>query len=188
MPYLQNASTFLVGALFSFALYVVLLRFWMQWVRADFRNEIGQFIISVTNPLVLPLRRLLPSIGVIDTATVVLALIVSLLKYCVLLLIVGAIGQYSIPKLLSLGIAGTVEATIYLFIGAIFIGIIASWISPNSYNPVLNVARSISEPLLAPVRNLIPAFGGLDFSPIVVLLFLQFSLRLIVAPLYGLAL
>ena len=84
MPYLQNASTFLVGALFSFALYVVLLRFWMQWVRADFRNEIGQFIISVTNPLVLPLRRLLPSIGVIDTATVVLALIVSLLKYCFL--------------------------------------------------------------------------------------------------------
>lgn len=186
MPYLQNASTFLVGAIFSFALYIVLLRFWMQWVRADFRNEIGQFVISITNPLVLPLRRLLPSIGVIDTATVVLAIVVSTVKFCVLLIISNDITNYSIPKLISFGFASVIESTIYLFMGAIFIGIVASWISPQNYNPILNVARSISEPLLAPARNLIPSMGGLDFSPMIVLLFLQFSLRLIVAPLYNL--
>lgn len=188
MPYLQNATTFLIGSLFSFALYIVLLRFWMQWVRADFRNEIGQFIITATNPLVLPLRRIIPSIGVIDTATVVLAIIISALKYCALLLIIGAISQYSIPKILSLGLANAVESTIYLFMATIFIGIIASWINPNTYNPVLSIAQSISEPLIAPVRNVIPSLGGLDFSPMLVLLFLQFSLRLIVAPLYSLAL
>lgn len=186
MPYIQNASTFLVGALFSFALYAVLLRFWMQWVRADFRNEIGQFVITATNPVVLPLRKILPSIGVIDTATVVLAMLVSLLKFGVLLLISGELAKYSIPRVISFGFAGVIEATIYLFMAAIFIGIIASWINPHSYNPVLSVARSISEPLLAPARNLIPAFAGLDFSPMIVLLFLQFSLRLIVAPLYNL--
>jgi YggT family protein len=123
---------------------------------------------------------------VIDTATVVLAILVSLLKFCVLLLISGDIANVSIQRLISFGIAGTIEATIYLFMAAIFVGIIASWVSPNNYNPILNVARAISEPLLAPARNLIPTMGGLDFSPMIVLLFLQFSLRLIVAPLYNL--
>jgi YggT family protein len=188
MPYFQNAITFLIGAVFSFALYIVLLRFWMQWVRADFRNQIGQFVITATNPAVLPLRQVMPSVGIIDTATVVLALLISFCKYCALLLVVGALGEVSFLKLISLAVAGTIEATIYLFMAAIFIGIIASWISPNSYNPVLGVANAIGEPILAPARNLIPPFSGLDFSPMIVLLFLQFSLRLIVAPLYNLPL
>lgn len=197
MPYLQNATTFLVGALLSLALYTVLLRFWMQWVRADFRNEIGQFVISMTNPLVVPLRRILPSIGVIDTATVLLTILISTLKFYVIYLIAGRISDVfmivdivdpSILKVISLGFAGTIEATIYLFMATIFIGIIASWINPHGYHPILSIARSISEPLLAPARNLIPSLGGLDFSPMIVLLFLQFSLRLIVAPLYNLPL
>jgi len=74
MPYLQNATNFLIQAIIGFAIYVVLMRFWMQWVRADFRNQLGQFVIVLTNPAVIPLRKVLPSIKTIDTATIVLAL------------------------------------------------------------------------------------------------------------------
>ena len=76
MQYLINASTYLIEVIFSLALYVVLLRFWMQWVRADFRNQLGQFVITVTNPLVMPLRKIVPSIRTIDTATLLLAYII----------------------------------------------------------------------------------------------------------------
>lgn len=186
MPYIQNAITFLIASIFSFALYIVLTRFWMQWVRADFRNDIGQFVISVTNPAVIPLRKVLPSVGVIDTATVVLTLLICTLKFFVIVTIAGGLGSISLLKLLSLGLAGTIEATIYLFMAAIFVNIIASWVSPHSHHPILSIARSISEPLLAPARRILPAFGGIDFSPMLVFLFLQFSLRLIVAPLFNL--
>ena len=80
MFYFQNAADFLVQAVLGFAIYIVLLRFWMQWVRADFRNQLGQFIITVTNPIVIPLRKILPSIRTIDTATIVLGLIVAFIK------------------------------------------------------------------------------------------------------------
>lgn len=188
MPYFQNATSFLVEALFGFALYIVLIRFWMQWVRADFRNELGQFIIKVTNPIVIPLRKIIPSIGLVDTATVVLAILIALAQITTLVAIAGALGSVSMLKLSSYAIATVLNSSIYVFIGAILIGIIVSWINPHSYNPIVNVANSISEPILAPARKLIPPMGGIDFSPMVVMLFLSFSQRLLIAPLYGLAL
>lgn len=174
---MQNATNFLFQAIIGFALYIVLLRFWMQWVRADFRNELGQFIISVTNPVVIPLRKLLPSIKTIDTATLVLALLVALFKvFMFLLLTVYSAGTFGY-LLMTIGLF--LKASIYLFIAAILIGIIASWVAPHSYHPILQVARSIGDPLLQPARRVIPPLGGLDFSPMVVLLFLGFTLRLI---------
>lgn len=187
MPYIQNASTFIVETLFNLALYIVLLRFWMQWVRADFRNEFGQFIIKATNPIIIPLRRIIPSIGVIDTATVLLAIIVALLKIVALMLIVGgSLNSYSILKILSVAVASVLDSSIYVFLGAIFIGIIASWLNPHSYHPVLSIARSIGEPLLSPARQLLPSMGGIDFSPMLVILFLRVSQMLLIAPLYSL--
>jgi len=189
MPYIQNASTFLIEALFNFALYIVLVRFWMQWVRADFRNEVGQFIISATNPLIVPMRRVIPSIGVIDTATVLLAVTIALVKLYVLVLVAGGgLSSYSLLKLLSTAVATVLDSSIYVFLAAIFIGIIASWLNPNSYHPVLIIARSISAPLLTPARRLIPPLGGIDFSPMLVILFLRVSQILLIAPLYRLPL
>jgi len=182
MPYLQNASDFLLQALIGFALYIVLLRFWMQWVRADFRNEFGQFIISLTNPVVIPLRKVLPSIGTIDTATVFLAYLIGIVKIVAFLALRNATDQASPLDYALWGLGLFIKYSIYLFIAAIFIQIIASWVNPHSYHPILNVARSISNPILAPAQRIIPSIGGLDLSPILVLLFLQFSLRLIVAP------
>lgn len=187
MPYIQNASTFLIEALFNFALYIVLIRFWMQWVRADFRNDFGQFIISMTNPVIVPIRRVIPSIGVIDTATVLLAVIIALVKIYVLVLVAGGgLSSYSLLKILSVAIATVLDSSIYVFLGAIFIGIIASWLNPNSYHPILTVARAISEPLLAPARKLVPSLGGIDFSPMLVILFLRVTQILLIAPLYSL--
>jgi len=182
MPYLQNATNFLTQAIIGFALYIVLLRFWMQWVRADFRNQLGQFIITVTNPLVIPLRRVLPSISTIDTATVVLALLISFIKVFTFF----ALTNYGTPSamlyaMMSLGV--TIKYSIYLMIACIFIQIIASWVNPHSYHPIITVARSISNPIMTPARRIIPPIGGLDLSPILVLLFLQISLMLFVDPL-----
>ena len=186
MPYFQNATSFLIDALFSFALYIVLIRFWMQWVRADFRNELGQFVIKTTSPLITPLRKIVPSIGLIDTATVILATFIAFAQITALVAIAGNLGSVSILKLLSYAVATVLDSSIYVFLGAILIGIIASWINPSSYNPIISVARSISEPILAPARRLIPPMGGLDFSPLIVILFLRFSQRLLIAPIYGL--
>ena len=183
MPYFQNATHFLVQAIIGIAIYAVLLRFWMQWVRADFRNQLGQFIITVTNPIVIPLRKVLPSIGTIDTATIALALLISAIKVYAF----SVLGPYEFTAsliqyaMMTLGVF--IKCSIYLFIACIFVQIIASWVNPHSYHPILAVAHSISNPIMAPARRIIPPIGGLDLSPILVLLFLQFSLRLIASPL-----
>ena len=174
---MQNAVHFLIQAVLSLALYVVLLRFWMQWVRADFRNQLGQFIIAVTNPVVIPLRKVLPSIGTIDTATVVLALIIAAIKLFVYLALHGLGGNPITIVVISIGLL--LRYSIYLFIAAIIVGIIASWVNPHTYHPMVAVARAISNPLLAPAQRLIPPLAGLDFSPVIVLLLLQASLYLI---------
>jgi len=180
MPYIQNASDFLIQAIIGFALYVVLLRFWMQWVRADFRNPIGQFIITVTNPVVLPLRKILPSIGNMDTATILLAYVIGLVKIFAYLILREHIADPL--NYIIWGIGLFIKASIYLFIAAILIQVIASWINPNSYHPIVSIAHSIGNLITAPVRRIIPPLAGLDFSPLLVLLLLQFSLRLLVAP------
>lgn len=181
MFYLQNATDFLLQAIIGIALYIALLRFWMQWVRAGFRNQIGQFIISVTNPVVIPLRRILPSIGTIDTATVVLAFTIGLIKITAFLAIRDSLGVAPLNYLIW-GVGLFIKSSIYLFMAAIFIQVIASWINPHSYHPILGIANSLANPITAPVRRFIPPLGGLDFSALIVLLLLQFLLRLAVAP------
>ena len=181
MNYFINASDFLVQAVLGIALFVVLLRFWMQWVRADFRNEIGQFVISLTNPAVIPLRKIIPSVGTIDSATVLLSFAIATIKAYAFISMRGA--SVDILQLVIFGLGVLFQAAIYVLLIAIIVQIIASWINPHSHHPVISVAHSISNPIMAPARKLLPAIGGLDFSPIIVILFLQFSLRLFVAPL-----
>jgi len=180
MTYLGNATTYLINTLLSLVLFIVILRFWMQWVRANFRNPLGQFVITVTNPVVIPLRKILPSIGSIDTATVILAFLIAILKTWTIVAIQG----YSVPivSLLAYSFGELLRYSVYLFGGAILIQIIASWINPHSYHPILEISRAIAEPLMAPARRLLPAIAGIDFSPFLVFIFLQLTLILIVAP------
>lgn len=182
MPYLQNATSFLVLAIIGLAIFIVLLRFWMQWVRADFRNELGQFVIRLTNPIVIPLRKVIPSIGTIDTATIVLAYALCAL-YVFAFFILNYPATPNIIQYLLISLGLLIKYSIYLFLAGIFIQIIASWVNPHSHHPILSIARSISNPIMNPARRVIPPIAGLDLSPMLVILFLQFSLRLLVAPL-----
>ena len=182
MPYLQNATTFLTQTIIGFVIYLVLLRFWMQWVRADFRNQLGQFVISATNPIVIPLRKFIPSIGTVDTATILIALFIGFLKVFTFFMF-ASYGTPSVLQYIMMSFGVVVKYSIYILFASIIIQAISSWVNPHSHNPILLVARSISEPIMTPVRRLIPPIGGLDLSPMIMFFFLQFSLKLIVAPL-----
>jgi len=159
-----SAIVFVVNALASLYLLVLLLRFWMPWLRADFRNPLAQGILRFTNPLVIPVRRIVPSFGRLDTATVLVAFIVQYLTVLVLLLILGQSADF-----VSIAITSIVKLTVLsinLFVYAIFIRIILSWLSPGGYNPATAIIETLTEPVLRPFRRLIPSMGGFDISPV----------------------
>ena len=158
------AIVFIVNALASLYLLVLLLRFWMPWLRADFRNPLAQGILKFTNPLVIPVRRIVPSFGRLDTATVLVAFIVQYLTVLVLLLILGQTADFVTIAITS--IVKLAVLSINLFVYAIFIRIILSWLSPGGYNPATAIITTLTEPVLRPFRRLIPSMGGIDISPV----------------------
>jgi len=174
MNFFAVVATYLTQALLGLILFAFILRFWMQWLRVDFRNDIGGIVINITNPTVIPIRRVLPSIGSIDTATVVLAVLVAVAKLLLLGLINGQ--EFPLAGMLLYAIVDVLRYSLYLFFGAIFVMIIGSWFAPHSHNPVFRIAGALAYPLMAPVRRLIPPLGGLDISPIFVILLLNVSL------------
>jgi YggT family protein len=160
-----NAIYFLCDALLSLALYVALLRLVMQWSRADFRNPVAQAVVKVTNPLVMPLRRLLPPVNKIDTASVVTVLIVAV-AYVVLMSVVR--GAPIPPPLLLLRAVALeiVTSVLWLYFYAIFLYALMSLIAQGSYSPMQPLLTSLCEPVLRPIRRLIPPIAGLDLSPL----------------------
>ncbi len=168
---ITTAIVFIVNALTSLYLLVLLLRFWMPLLRADFRNPLAQGILRLTSPLVIPLRRILPSVGRIDTATVMVAFIIQYLTVLILLLIIGQRAGFA--PIAVTAIVKLVVLSINLFVYAIFIRIILSWLSPGGYNPATAIITTLTEPVLKPFRRIIPPLGGLDISPVfaVILLF-----------------
>ena len=168
---ISSALVFIINALTSLYLLVLLLRFWMPWLRADFRNPLAQGILRFTSPLVIPVRRVVPSFGRLDTATVLVAFVIQYLTVLVLLLILGRTA--GIAAIALTAIVKLVVLSINLFVYAIFIRIILSWVSPGTYNPATAIITTLTEPVLRPFRRLIPAMGGFDISPIfaVILLF-----------------
>ena len=176
----------MIETLFGFYLFIVLARFWMQWTRSEFRNPIGQFIITVTNPLIVPLRKIIPSVGLTDTASIVLAFIVAFIKTWLLLQLINI--QPGLGQIAIYAVGEAIRYSIYLFIFAVIIRVIASWINPyGGYNPMLSPFVSLSEPIMAPARRILPPIGGLDFSVILVIIFLNLSLMLIADPIQGLS-
>ena len=179
--YLGNAGVFLIKTLFGLFILAVLLRLLLQWVRADFYNPLAQFIVKVTNPALRPLRRFIPGYAGIDFAALVLAFALQWIE----LMIIGAISgrALSLPGLLVLSVAEIATILTYIFIGSIVIQAVISWINPASYNPVTAILYRLNEPMLGPARRLMPPIGGIDLSPLAVLIVLQLVLLLIVAPL-----
>jgi YggT family protein len=160
-----NALYFLVDALMSLALYVALLRLVMQLSRVDFRNPVAQAVVKVTNPLIMPLRRVLPPINKIDTASVVTVLIVAT-AYVVLMTVVRGFGMPP-PLLLLRAVALEIATSVlWLYFYAIFLYALMSMIAQGSYSPMQPLLASVCEPVLRPIRRIIPPIAGLDLSPL----------------------
>lgn len=167
----MNAMTFLITTLFDLYLMVVILRIWLQLARADFYNPFSQFIVKATHPIIAPMRRVLPSLGRFDTASFVLALFVVIIKVTLISLIAGA----GIDVLLFLMFAFVTvfkKAGVLLF-WMLIIRAILSWFN-QGYNPIVMVMGQLTEPVLAPIRRIIPPMGGLDLSVMLVIIGMNF--------------
>lgn len=168
---MTQALYFIVKTLAQLYLLLLLLRFWLPWLRADFRNPIAQGILRFTSPLIVPLRRFLPSIGRLDTATVLVAFIVQFLTVLALLAIVRRSTDTATVALVSIIELAILSLNLFFF--AVLIRIILSWIAPGTYNPITALLTTLSEPILRPFRRIIPTIGGLDISPIFAIVLLQ---------------
>lgn len=172
----MNAVNFLIDTLFDLYLMVVLLRVWLQLARADFYNPFSQFIVKATQPIVGPLRRIIPGYGGLDLATILFAFVVAAAKVMVL----SAVLNYTFNPMVILvsGLFILVTAIFKILFWILVIRAILSWVSKGQ-NPVEAVMIQLTEPLLSPVRRIIPSLGGLDLSMLVVLLGLQFLEKLV---------
>lgn len=168
----MDALVFLVDSLTSLAVYAFLLRLLLQLSRADFRNPLSQAIVRLTNWLVLPLRRVLPPAGKLDSASLVATYLVQLAAVAIVFFMSTGV-MVPLPTLLWVALQKALVATLQLYTVAIVIYALLSLVAPGGYNPAIALLSSLCEPLLRPVRRLLPPVGGLDFSPLVVILGLQ---------------
>lgn len=179
----MQAIQFIVASLLGLYQIVLLLRLLMQWVRADFRNPVARAIVQLTDPVILPLRRLLPPVRRIDTASVVAILAVSALKIAAgLLLGAGLIHGLGLPSpllLLRELLLETVRLVLTTYLFAIILNAILSFVAPENYSPAQSLLNSICEPVLGPIRRHIPSVAGLDLSPLWACIAIQALLILI---------
>ncbi|HCF6029026.1 TPA: YggT family protein [Pseudomonas aeruginosa] len=170
---LNTAAIYILQTLGSLYLLIVLLRFILQLVRADFYNPLSQFIVRATKPLPNPLRRIIPGFGGIDLASLVLAILIQLVLMILILMLMGyGVGGF-IMQLLIWSIIAVTSLFLKVFFFALIISVILSWVAPGSYNPGAQLVNQICEPLLMPFRKLLPNLGGLDLSPIFAFLALK---------------
>jgi YggT family protein len=179
--YFANAGVFLIDTMFGIYILAVMLRFFLQLVRADFYNPLCQAIVTVTNPPLKPLRRIVPPMGKIDTSSIVLLLLLQIISSYLVFFFLG-VGPNFAGVLIS-AVAELINKAIYLFIFAIVIQIVVSWISPGTYNPIIGVIDTLTAPIMRPARNALPPMGGIDLSPMLVIIGLTLSAMLVVAPL-----
>ncbi len=184
--YLLDPLTFVINTLFQLYISVVMLRFLLQWTRANFHNPISQFVVTATNPPLRPLRRIIPGIAGLDMASLVFMVALQFFA----LSLAAMLGGHGISPLflLILSVAELVALGINVFIFAILVMVVMSWVNPGSYHPATDVLQSLTAPIMRPVRGLIPPFGGIDLSPMVALIGLQVLKMLVIPPIQQLAL
>jgi len=179
--YLTNPLIFIIQTLFSLYIMIVMLRFLLQLAKADFYNPLSQFIVKATTPALRPLRRIIPGLGGLDISAVVLMWLLKTTELSLLVLLKGGglnpFGPllWAIPQLADLAI------NVFLF--AILIQVIISWINPGNYNPITTLIHSLTDPLMRPARRIIPPISGLDLSPMAVIMGLYLLKMLLLPPL-----
>jgi len=187
--YFGNAGIFLVQVVLGIYILMVMLRFLFQLVRADFYNPISQAILKITNPPIKPLRRIIPGLWGLDLASLLLMVVLQTFELWAITAM--RVGSLFVPPLGLIVLAGAqlVQLTVYVFLFSLIVQIIISWINPQGAhgNPAFTLMHNLTEPLLRPARRILPPMGGLDLSPIAVIIGLQLILFLVVAPLKDLA-
>ncbi len=163
-PFIQ-----LISMLTGFYIFIILLRFFLQYFRADFYNPMSQLSIKATDPLIKPMRRVISSIGPIDVSTLLLAYLLTLFD---LYLNLGSFNP--IASFALVGLVALVQNILNLFIFLIFARILMSWIAPPGYHPIGAVIEQLTEPLIGPIRRALPPMAGFDFSPMILLLIIYF--------------
>ncbi|MBT8120273.1 MAG: YggT family protein [Gammaproteobacteria bacterium] len=175
----ENPFIFLIDTLFSIYIAIMLLRFLLQQVGADFYNPISQFVVKATQPLVTVARRFIPSIKKVDTATLVLVVVLILVKLTILFAIAGV--QFNGQLLLIQSLYDLISLTFDIFIVALFIQAILSWINPDPYHPVNRLLSSLTFPILRPIQKNVPPIGGIDLSVLIALIALMFIKKLVLS-------
>jgi len=174
----MNPFIFLIDTLFYLYTLLLMLRLLLQWVRADFYNPLSQFVVKATSPVVIPLRRIIPSVGGIDLATLLLVLTITFIKLMLISWITDI--PFSAPWLLLATAMETIVLLLDIFLFSIIILAIMSWVNPDPYHPAAALLRSLSRPIMKPLQQLIPPMGGIDISPmiaIILIMFIKQSLR-----------
>jgi YggT family protein len=179
--YWVDPVVFLIDTLFSLYIFALLLRFLFQWVEADYHNPISQFLIKITHPPLRLLRRFIPSIGRIDTASLVLMLGLQMLGGALTFWFRGAVTAF--PALAVWSLAQLLDLVFNLYFFAIVIRAVLSWVGPGVYNPATSLLYSLTEPLLRASRRLLPPIGAIDLSPLIPLIGIQLAKMLVMPPL-----
>ena len=179
MNAINEITLYLVQTVIGIYLLIMLMRFVLQLSMADFYNPVSQFLVRATNPLVLPVRRILPARGRFDPASLALAVLIQLLAIIAILFMNG----FSLPSvslLLAWSVVGIIGLLVKIYFFALLGMIILSWVAPGNSNPAAYLMYQITEPVMAPFRRVLPSMGGLDFSPILVFILInivQIALR-----------
>ncbi|MBL4942463.1 MAG: YggT family protein [Colwellia sp.] len=162
----MEAVIYLLRFVFDALIMILVMRIWLQWVKADFYNPLSQFIVKVSNPLVVPFRRIIPGLGGMDLATILVAYVVATLKFFTLTALAGeSLGVLSF----YIGLLVLVKQAGFMLFVIMIIMAIMSWVV-QGYNPTLAIFHQLTEPFLNPIRRIMPNMGGLDLSMIVAFL------------------
>lgn len=173
-----QAGLFLLNALIGFLTFALLLRFYMQAFRVSFRNQVGAFVVQLTNWLVMPLRKVLPGLFGLDLASVLPAYLLQVLLLFAVFLLRGGLDVVATGNLPVLifwtALLATLRISVYLLIGALFMQAILSWVSPHS--PLAQPLAQLTRPFLDPIRRIVPPIAGIDLSPLIAILLTQMVL------------
>ena len=184
MGYFANAGQIVIQFVFGALIALIVLRVLLQWVRANFYNPICQFLYKATNPVLMPLRKIVPSWRSIDIAGIALAWLITALK---LVLLYATLGEsLGVLGLVVLALADLIDFVLLLYIVLILARVVISFVGADSYHPIVPLVMQLTEPVLKPVRRVLPAVSGIDFSPMVALLAITLARVLIAKPLLDL--
>ncbi len=178
---LTNLLLLILEAVTGFFVFLLLIRFYMQWLRVSFRNQLGQFVVTVTDWLVRPARRIVPGLFGLDMPSLAGALVLHsgylTIAFWLKRFSFGAHAGIAIPVILAVALLELMRFSVFLIIGIVLISAVLSWVNPHA--PLAPMFNSLARPFLRPFRRMIPPIANVDLSPLVLLLLLQVVLMLL---------